>query len=818
VRITDLLFSYAGPGAVVVDLTAESAGLSGHAALAPELGLPYRRGTTGLGAGTARALVLHTLPGDDEGAGLDLDRFAGLAPAVIHVVFCDRVEAFLERGLIDSAARGGYELASTHYTEHKIFRFAAVLRRPDGEASPSRLRLVNEYRFDKLLLRELERGESRVVHERDAERAKLSELQTAYQRLLAEHRQKQDDYRRMRAQCERLSRASDEARRDAEEQSKQIQAYQTRLVATFRALEKSRKSLSFRLGRATWAAVRGGGLNVFGMPRRWVRALRGPDEVVEKLRDVPSLGPAAAAQSRQELDSIEKSILLGGLEQSAGPGVGVAGLVGPRLAAELSASAPFRALPPHSWRHLLEAEPPAYVLVTSDGLQAGSPWASWGTPGGRDGAHLARELVAWCRGQHLPVVYWDTTGAERRLPPGMRFDAVFTVSRRNGARLDRAAEVLAPAVQLLVWNPIAVDRAAPRNPIYVGAFDSRGDKVELAALGAILAAAAGRGLEILDSHHGVQGLLAEAVRFPAELRALARRRPPIGAEKSAIQSAGILVCGNPARECDAPSWELLRGLAMGAHVLSTPAAFDDGALAQAVPWAADEASAGEALDRLARRPLLDATWRAGFHHLVAHYCLGDRLDQIARRIGAQPVAVPRPSVALVARLASAADARALRGFLTAQTALPIDVRVLVDADLSVEAQLREVVGARIAVARAEDSNAAHVLIDTSATHLLFWRAGTPPLPELVAELTRAAHLTEAKVLALAAEAGPTPYRYGAPPPEAAVAVARTAVQDRLRAGTSIEGVVAAQLAADGADCFIASPSGSAAADSARSVA
>src|SRR5262249_5778054 len=162
--------------------------------------------------------------------------------------------------------------------------------------------------------------------------------------------------------------------------------------------------------------------------RRWIRAFRGGDDVLEKLRSVALLGSGTRRASSLQLAAIEKDLLLLGLEAGARTLPGVAGVVGPRLGEELAASAHFRALAPHSWRHLCEVELPAYVLVTADGLQMGAPWTRWGTPGGRDGSALLRELVGWCRATHVPVVYWDTIGAGRPLPSDLRFDAVFTVS------------------------------------------------------------------------------------------------------------------------------------------------------------------------------------------------------------------------------------------------------------------------------------------------------------------------------------------------------------------------------------------------------
>src|SRR4051794_1397753 len=60
VRVVDLLFRYATPGTIVVDLTADRAELSNAARGTTDLGLPYERAPLGSLSAT-RSLVLHTL-------------------------------------------------------------------------------------------------------------------------------------------------------------------------------------------------------------------------------------------------------------------------------------------------------------------------------------------------------------------------------------------------------------------------------------------------------------------------------------------------------------------------------------------------------------------------------------------------------------------------------------------------------------------------------------------------------------------------------------------------------------------------------------
>ena len=234
--------------------------------------------------------------------------------------------------------------------------------------------------------------------------------------------------------------------------------------------------------------------------------------------------------------------------------------------------------------------------------------------------------------------------------------------------------------------------------------------------------------------------------------------------------------------------------------------------------AGDAATARDALDRLAQRSLLDASWRSGFDQVRSAYSLGDRLDRIAHRFGAAPVAEPQPTATVIAQVRSEAELARLRDFVAAQTVAPRELRVLVKGEVG-DGRLGDVIDAGRIVWLGE-GRAHGALADSDATHLVCWTPGTPVIAEAVAELTFAASLTSADVLALAAESsgpGGTLYRYGSLPAEAVVAVRRAAAIDHLREGKPLEEVVAA-LAAQGSGCFIQSHPTDSGSDSQRSVA
>lgn len=265
-QIADILSSHVAPGAVVFDLTGPVADLSSHAQLPPQLGLTYRIGrATDAGERPAVGLVLQHLPTQAvpgmETASVDLD-VANLATRVIHVVFFDRAEVVVERGLLEDAAQHGWELAGIHATGHPVFRFAAVLVAHDEDAaSPrARLRVLNEFRFDRFLLRDRERV---VEHAKDQLRhlhARVQELEAAAQVRDAELASVRT------ARAEAVSR---------------LERSEAQLATARQRLARARGSLSFRLGRATRVAMRELTRDPLGVPRRWLATFRGRDEQLD---------------------------------------------------------------------------------------------------------------------------------------------------------------------------------------------------------------------------------------------------------------------------------------------------------------------------------------------------------------------------------------------------------------------------------------------------------------------------------------------------------------------------------------------------------
>ena len=178
-RIQDIIASHVAPGALIIDLTEPADALVPMDWLSPDSGVAYTRDPgASRPAAPAPTVVIHSLPPSKNGQRqLDL-KLGEPAPGVIHLVLCIRAEIPMESGLFDVASSGGWELKSTHSIGQPAFPFAFAFAAPEpGDAATTRLRLVNEYRYDKLLLRLRGDHVSRLKRRLAKEKAKREEAE-----------------------------------------------------------------------------------------------------------------------------------------------------------------------------------------------------------------------------------------------------------------------------------------------------------------------------------------------------------------------------------------------------------------------------------------------------------------------------------------------------------------------------------------------------------------------------------------------------------------------------------------------------------------
>lgn len=738
-RIANILYEYAGAGARVVDLTPDGVAERVRGELPPEFLGEIRRHAA---SGDRDAVVLQAL-----GETLSWD-----VEGTVVVVFAERIDAFFGAGLVTEAASRGLEVVDVHVTERPELRHAAVLRR--SERGAELLRVVNEYRIVRPMLRRLDEETDRAresAHKARVMKERAENELAGTARALAELR---DERAPRAAELERLRGASAKLDRTLAERDayrKRAEQLEAELERVHHRLRRSRESVTFRVGRATTVALRAARKKPWTLPKSWVDTFRGKDPLVDELDPSRLRAPAPKVDAGEDdLEAVERRHFLLGMGPR-GAAASVAGVVGHRLARQLARNGSFRLLTPNAWRHLLEVESPAFVLVTRDGMAPGTAWGDFGSPQGRDGTAELTALTQWCARRGLPVVWWDTLGVpalRHGAPRGPRFDAVFTVSPRLAAEGEgRRVEPLLPALEPYLHAPLGGAGEPPRGVVFAGRFDRRLPRRQLASLGAILDASKGRGLRILDEAWGYQGVGAAAVRLPEALQPYARPRPGHEAEAWSIRDAGISVTVHDADDADFPSWQALRSLALGAQVISTPGAFVDDALTPRIAQVASEVEAETALTAAFERPPMFVEHEL-LDRLASEYGLASRLSTMAERLGTAEVATPRAVLDLLAFPRSNEELAALGGWLKRQQLLPRRLRLVVADGVDVDrlaspvpvSRLRRLAGA-MPTLRAE-----------GATHVVPWGAGVSARRDGLQQLSRAIRWSDAPVVALDAAA------------------------------------------------------------------
>lgn len=274
-RIPDIIAAHASPGAVVVDLTPADAGLHGYLELPPVFETHYRREPAS--ADVALAIIARVLPRTADELGW-APAPAGQPGRTLHALFLEEVEHVAAIGLLEIAARAGLELLSAHVTQQRPYRIALVFgptteKLPEGQP---RLRVINENRMNRLVLR---------VREEQLERsqARAEQLERKLRAVEARAAEVGGEVDRLRADGVRLTDEREEALRRAGHAARAQAEAEAQLTRTRRLLEKARRSIGFRLGRATRVALRDGGWNPVAVPARFAAVWTGDDEVLAEL-------------------------------------------------------------------------------------------------------------------------------------------------------------------------------------------------------------------------------------------------------------------------------------------------------------------------------------------------------------------------------------------------------------------------------------------------------------------------------------------------------------------------------------------------------
>jgi hypothetical protein len=179
------------------------------------------------------------------------------------------------------------------------------------------------------------------------------------------------------------------------------------LEARVAALEAS---TSLRVGRAVTTAARRPGKGIVRLPRELYRVWRH--------RGDPAVVTSADARRRPMFSARDEDRLIAG--GTSAPGIAVAGVLGPRMAAALADRAHVVPLMPHDAELVLDAADVDLVIVDAAAGEPGGPWAYLGVPGVPDRERSLLGLVEVARGRGRPVVLAGTAPGLN----GLRWDAV----------------------------------------------------------------------------------------------------------------------------------------------------------------------------------------------------------------------------------------------------------------------------------------------------------------------------------------------------------------------------------------------------------
>ena len=436
------------------------------------------------------------------------------------------------------------------------------------------------------------------------------------------------------------------------------------LAMTQARLSALEQSSTMELGRTLVRAAR----------RPWPRGVQLPLELVRMWRERG--GPTGPGAATLALASAQLGDLAGGGERflsaltapglgapgsaTAGftpPGLVITGVLTARTCATLAADAAVLPLLPHDADVMLESAGADVVLIEAAAMLAGSAWAYAGDPAATDRGRRLGRLIAAARALGKPVIFVRNVPAH--LAPGLDWVA---------ASCDAVSDD-GLGVQLARFNPIGLDGARPRDPVYAGSWDPR----EPPAVRALLDAVAG------------------TVRLAGEIPW--RRRPALYREHatfltvSADQAREQLACGARVIMIGGEPVASTVGPEAAASTVGPEAAAgivppDGAAGAWDVPALAEQITAAHADE-----PRAPAEVIAGLREIFAAHATPVRLMALARLAGLGDGMITGRQISVLARADDAAEAARLSASLTRQRMAPAELVVVIEAADASSAEL-----------------------------------------------------------------------------------------------------------------------------------
>jgi len=434
----------------------------------------------------------------------------------------------------------------------------------------------------------------------------------------------------------------------SDEGRQSLEALRRREVDT--ALRETRLQLAMtqaRLGALEQSATMELGRTLVRAARRpWPRGVQLPLDLVRMWRERGSLaGPGAATLA---LASAQLGDLAGGgerfLSSLTAPGLGAGGSTGlvitgvltARTCATLAPDAAVHPLLPHDADVMLESAGADMVLIEAAAMLAGSAWAYAGDPAAADRGRRLGRLIAAARALGKPVVFIRNVPAQ--LAPGLDWVA---------ASCDAVSDD-GFGVQLARFNPIGLDSARSREPVYADPRDPRQPPAVRALLDAV----------------------AESVRVAGHIPW--RLRPAFYREHAAF----VTVCADQARE----------QLACGARVIMAGGEQIVGTIGSGTGWDAEALREQIAAVR-ADRPRDEVGIVPVLREIFAAHATPVRLAALTRLAGLDDGMVSGRQIAVLARADDAVAAAGLCAGLIRQRMAPAEVVVVTEAPDATSAEL-----------------------------------------------------------------------------------------------------------------------------------
>jgi spore maturation protein CgeB len=281
------------------------------------------------------------------------------------------------------------------------------------------------------------------------------------------------------------------------------QVYRTEYVTW--QLKSSFARRWWRLGKALWQ-VKKKPSRIFRLPVEIARVARPSVMPAPPVRPgrkrAQAGGPDAATDPRGARQTMRTAPVMPDIPRAQVPDGPVArpGLTVATIADDFTATA-LR----YEWREVLTAERPGLLFVESAWAGNQRRWSRHiGAPGGPSQA--LRELVAWCRDQGIPTVFWnkeDPPNFDVFIAAAKLFDHVFTTCDEMVPRYreilghDRV-DVLSFAAQPRIHNPINVPGGRKHEVAFAGTYFTHKHPRRAAQMATVLEPARGFGLHIFS--------------------------------------------------------------------------------------------------------------------------------------------------------------------------------------------------------------------------------------------------------------------------------------------------------------------------------